>query len=493
MKSSSFRAVASLSILFSVALAFQPNFLFGQGMGRKVEQKSLPYGKDVFDLTLSETEAFSSLKNFEVVGHSYFKGPWLTRFARQNGLGAGFNTPRIHKGIAFLGGYDSPSTLFGILIADVSNPKNMTALSFIPCNPGTRCPYVRLNTSRQILVATQDTRASNPAQPPPGEPVRAGISFHDVSDPRDPQPLAFFLTRDTGRTHGFEIDDSFVYACANTPDSKVGVPGGNQELLIIDYRDSASPTLASSLHIEGQHQEEEFEERDRFNPDGTEQKVWCHEITLHKKRLYIAWRDAGMVIVDVSDPFDPTIISRLDYVPPFSGGSIGAAHTSAPVVADPDEHPSLLVLTDEIFDCPPGFGRVVDISDLSNPQVVSSYRIPHVGDDFNSMAGEFRCPPGEQSAHLPWFDFRAPSLLYQAWYDQGVRVWDISNPFLPREVGFYLSPRYAAPGRADRHTREVFQDPDTELLFVTDGSGGGLTVLRWVGPIPKGDPIPAAR
>ncbi len=159
MKPSSFRAVASLLILFSVALAFQPNFLSGQGMGRKVEQKSLPDGKDVFDLTLSETEAFSSLKNFEVVGHSYFKGPWLTRFARQNGLGAGFNTPRIHKGIAFLGGYDSPSTLFGILIADVSNPKNMTALSFIPCNPGTRCPYVRLNTSRQILVATQDTRA----------------------------------------------------------------------------------------------------------------------------------------------------------------------------------------------------------------------------------------------------------------------------------------------------------------------------------------------
>ena len=484
------------TILLIGAVLIGPPPVFGQGSGIEVEEKQLPPGKDVFNLDLSETEAFSSRENFEVVGHSYFKGPWLTPFAQENGLGAGFNTPRVHNGIALLGGYNGPPTLFGILIADISNPKNMEPLSFIPCNPGTRCPYLRYSTNRQILVTTHDIDDANPTQPPPGEPRQAGVSFHDVSDPRDPQMLSFFLSRENGATHGLEIDDSFVYACASTPDSKPGLPGENgvfaQELLIIDYRNPKSPVLANSLHIQGQRIGEEFEERDRLKPDGTVQRVWCHEITLHKDRIYISWRDAGLVVVDVSDPFDPSIISRLDYVPPFNGGSIGAAHTSAPVIVDPSEHPTLLVQTDEIW-CPPGFGRIIDISDLSNPQVISNYRLPHVDDRFNSETGEFDCLPGQQSIHLPWFDFRSPSLLYQAWYDQGVRAWDISNPFLPREVGFYLSPRYAAPGRVDRHTREVFQDPDTGLIYVTDGNGGGLTVLRWTGAIPQKPPMPGAR
>ena len=47
---------------------------------------------------------------------------------------------------------------------------------------------------------------------------------------------------------------------------------------------------------------------------------------------------------------------------------------------------------------------------------------------------------------------------------------DGSNPFLPREVGYYL--------------------PHLRHPMVT---GGGLTVLEWTGPIPKNPPIPGVR
>jgi hypothetical protein len=103
--------------------------------------------------------------NFEVVGHSYFKGPWLTPFARQHGLGAGFNTLRVHDGILYGGGYGGPPTLFGVLIADVRDPTNMQPLSFVPCNPGTRCVYIRVNNDKHILVAGHDTNNSNPTSP----------------------------------------------------------------------------------------------------------------------------------------------------------------------------------------------------------------------------------------------------------------------------------------------------------------------------------------
>jgi hypothetical protein len=181
------------------------------------------------------------------------------------------------------------------------------------------------------------------------------------------------------------------------------------------------------------------------------------------------------------------------------------------VVTRPDEHPDIVVHTDEIFDCPQGFGRVIDVSDLKNPEVVkgerpanvvllSTFRIPHVQDQFDHDKREFVCPQKggpagtlSNTTHLPWQDLRSRSLVYVTWYDEGVRVLDISNPFAPTFVGHFLSPRFAAPNRQDRHTREIFQDPDTHLLYVTDGNGGGLTVLRYTGPLPERRPLPGGR
>ena len=139
------------------------------------------------------------------------------------------------------------------------------------------------------------------------------------------------------------------------------------------------------------------------------------------------------------------------------------------------------------------FGRIIDISSLAYPQIISNFRLPHIDDNYDFATGKFVCADGQQSIHQPWFDYRSPSLFYQAWYDQGVRAWDISNPFLPREVGYFLSPRYEPPGVVGRQTRETYQDPDTGLIYASDGNGGGLTVLRWTGPIPAHPPIPGAR
>ena len=59
---------------------------------------------------------------------------------------------RVYDGIAYLAGYAGPPTLFGILIADVRDPNKMEPLSFIPCNVGTRCPYLRVIPERKLLA-----------------------------------------------------------------------------------------------------------------------------------------------------------------------------------------------------------------------------------------------------------------------------------------------------------------------------------------------------
>ena len=58
-----------------------------------------------------------------------------------------------------------------------------------------------------------------------------------------------------------------------------------------------------------------------------------------------------------------------------------------------------------------------------------------------------------------------------------------------------ISPDFSinVPGQKGRHTREPYPDWDSDLIYVTDGNGGGLTVLRYTGPLPTKPPTPGVR
>jgi hypothetical protein len=493
-----------------LALAVTCGAVWAQA-GPQVESVAIPAGVDVFDLDLAGIRTYSSAKNFEVVGHSYFKIAERTPWAKAEGrpgaeVGSGFNTVRVDHGVAYLGGYTFPPTLFHIVIADVSDPAHIRVLSTIACNPGTRCNYLRLNAARKILVIGHDDDRGNPTRPPAGEKSRPGWSFYDVSDPRQPALLGFVAATPGGKTHGLDLDDRYLYAC-----SQSSADLNREAVQIVDYADPRNIHTVGAWHVAGQLKGEARGPLDRNNPDGTPQIIQCHEINYYNDRLYVAFRDAGMQVLDVTDRSQPKLLATYDYVPPFHGGFLGASHTSMPVVVTRGEHPDLVIQTDEIFDCPQGFGRILDVSDLKNPEVVrgarpanvaliSTFRLPHVSDAFDYAKKAFVCPePGgptgtlSNTTHQPMQDLRSPSLIYVTWYDEGVRVLDISNPSAPAFVGHYLSPRFASPGRKDRHTREVWQDPETMLIYMTDGNGGGLTVLRYTGPIPTQPPSPGAR
>jgi hypothetical protein len=481
----------------------------------KIDTAPIPPNVDAFNLSFEDFKKYSAMKNFELLGQSYFKVPQRTDWAKALGrplqeVGSGFNTVRVYDGIAYLAGYNNPPTLFGVLIADVRDPKNMKPLSFIPCNPGTRCNYLRVNQKKKILIFNHDNDRGNPTRPAAGEKAKAGVSFFDVSDPAKPKELAFIPFAPDGSGHGLDADDRYAYSCGQfSPDLR------REALVIVDYSDPKAIKQVATWHVQGMLKGEEYGAMNRNGPDGKPQIIQCHEIVYYNDRLYAAWRDAGMVILDLKDRTKPTLLATYDYVPPFHGGGLGAAHTSLPVVTHPGEHPDLVVHTDEIFDCPPAFGRILDVSDLKSPDVVrgdrpanvvllSTFRFDFVSDKFNREKGVFECEDGPgarsgTSTHLPVIDQRSPSLVYINWYDEGLHVMDISNPFAPVFVGYFLSPRLTPPGPRPnephkvRHTREIFQDPDTGLLYLTDGNGGGLMVLRYTGPIPTRLPIPGAR
>jgi hypothetical protein len=444
---------------------------------------------------LASWTQFSQVQNFDVLGHSYLRGAWLAPGMQ----GAGINTLRICGNTAYMAGY--PPSLFGALVVDVSNPASMEVLAFIPGNPGTRNAYLRVNCDKKILALGEDTNSANPNQPPAGERAASGVAFYDVSDPANPIQLSMWANNPGGSTHGMEMDDRYVYACGSeaqsNPITGQFVP---QVMSVLDYADPANPRLASTFHVPGQLQGEAYSSDNQLNPDGVNQWVTCHEIIKDGNRLYLAYRDAGVLILDISDPTSPVQVANWDFVPPYNGdpgnplGCCPGAHTAAPVPHEQSAQPNLLVLTDEHFNCPPGFGRILDISDPSHITLLSTFHMLGIDDQYDWTAGRFTCPTAQESTHLPFFDPRGHgSLVYQAWYDQGLRVLDISNPYYPVQVGFYISPDTTTTFQVGRHTREAYVDPASGLVYVTDGNNGGVTILRYTGPMPQHPPLPGVR
>ena len=111
-------SLASLSTCVMLALAGAAS---AQVVAPRVENVVIPSNVDPFNLSFEEFKKYSSAKNFELIGHTYFKIPERTPWAKGQGrpggeLGSGFNGARVYDGIAYLGGFNSPPTLFGILM-----------------------------------------------------------------------------------------------------------------------------------------------------------------------------------------------------------------------------------------------------------------------------------------------------------------------------------------------------------------------------------------
>ena len=151
---------------------------------------------------------------------------------------------------------------------------------------------------------------------------------------------------------------------------------------------------------------------------------------------------------------NPTAISTVARTP-YPAGSEGDTHSAMPnaagtvlVTTDEDFSPGELVAAGEPKESGDtwGFARLWGIANPASPAHLSDFATPH--SLTNSTSGFY-------SVHNPQI---RGSTLYLSWYSDGLRIVDISNPRVPREVGFYrpkptLDPTgvFASFGPAARH------------------------------------------
>jgi hypothetical protein len=363
-----------------------------------------------------------------------------------------------HKGFAYVGTWivgGPPDFIFcpahGVRIVDVSNRTNPTFVGSVAAIPGTSQEDVvvaRINTAffHGDLLVTGIQSCFGEA---PG-----GIDIWDVTNPRAPEHLGFWpvssvppVEGGAGGVHELHLFQrgNRAYVTAAVPFSEFLPAGGGGDFRLVDVTDPRNPVQVGDWGavedgglIPGQGQ-------DFFGHSASADKTGTTAI--------VSYWDAGAILLDISDPANPTFIGRTIY----PAGSDGDTHSIWLARGG-----NLLLTADEDFNPTNGTWGFLRLWNVKNP--AAPVEIGRFG-TANALAPNLDCC---FSIHNPLV---RGSTAYLSWYADGIRVVDISQPAAPREIASFV-PDYEFP-----FVWGVYVDRD--LIFASDFDTG-LYVLKHV-------------
>jgi hypothetical protein len=354
----------------------------------------------------------------------------------------------VQDGFAYVGHMGDDQ--IGTSILDVSQPANPRLVAQIERPPGTHSHKVQV--VGDLLVVNHER---NPSEPGAAQ-WSAGLAIYDVSRPWQPQQIGFFPTPGKG-VHRMTFWDQPYVSMSGSADGY-----SDQIFIIADLSDPTAPVEVGRWALPGMHIAA-GEQPDW--PAGRNGKH--HHSIIRGGRAYGGWWDAGLVILDVSDPSKPELVSWLEF-----GADVSAAtHTAFPVPGR-----DLLVVTDECLKAGPGPAgiqkqiRVVDISHEASPKVISLFPVPE---------GDYIDRPGRSGPHnlheMRPGSFQSSRTIHATYFNAGVRVYDITDASVPKEIAYFVPP--PAQGRAAIQLNDLTVSADG-LIYVTDRAGGGLYIIE---------------
>jgi hypothetical protein len=268
--------------------------------------------------------------------------------------------------------------------------------------------------------------------------------------------------------------------------SAAGEPGFRSTLAQIwDLKDPKQPTFVGRMWIPGQKEGEPgFEGQYAHHPNVDEQN----------KRVYIGYREAGQTAAfDISNPAHPTLVWSLDLNPPHRG-----PHTVSPIRYDrvPNFGADVLprtyaLVVDEAGaeeDLAPCRGvrskaYMLDITNEARPSTVSVWQVP--ADQFCNKGGRFGPHQNAETINGRLNRFE-DKLAWLAYFNAGVRLVDLSDPYHLREVGFYVPKPTAKSHPVEKGQAVAIQMNDVDLddrglAYASDRTGAGLFILQYTG------------
>ena len=256
-----------------------------------------------------------------------------------------------HGNYAYLGTFDDiicSLDTTGVHIVDISNPSAPVKVGFVPAKPGTRNNDVKVahldtpHFSGEILVASNEGCGSpflprlhaNGRGGPPGQ---GGVAIWDVTDPTKPRALKQNFLK-------FDVHNTFIYQQGQNAYMLVVDDENIQDLTIVDITKPQSPKV---IAVTGQ-QDWPSNIADEI---GANAGVFLHDVWVQDnngfKTAYLSYWDAGLVLLDITDPTAPVFLGDSTYSDPdpLSGEApAGNGH-----VAVPNADGTRVLLGDEDF------------------------------------------------------------------------------------------------------------------------------------------------
>jgi hypothetical protein len=303
----------------------------------------------------------------------------------------------------------------------------------------------------------------------------AGFELFDISEPERPRSISVF---DASGPHSrgchqlWFVDGKTVHLACADPQLRPRNPKDDQVYRIVDVSNPAKPRAVGGWHLPGTMEGDDEPPPQRL-PAQFDAGFRAHNTNVYPERpdrCYLGYLDGGAMVLDISDPGRPRLVSRWTNSPPYNGFT----HTVLPLFER-----GLLVVSDEsVQDHAADWPKLVwliDARDERHPVSVATLPAPPL-DVFGKRGGRFGAHNLHENPPVPGA-WKSEDIVVGTFFNAGVRAYDISDPYSPREIAYFVPPAPEGSKIGAVQINDVFVD-DRGIVFTVDRHNGGLYALE---------------
>jgi len=381
------------------------------------------------------------------------------------GIGEGMGMQRTRDGrrILWLAHESAPKNFTAIDVTDPKAPKVVVQTDL----PHAKMRSNSLDVVGDVMAVAYQTTSVN-TQP-------AGFDLFDIATPEAPKRIAHF---DASGPHSrgvhavWFVDGETVHMASGAADFKPRDPKDDQFYRMVDVRNPSQPVELGRWWLPGTRDGDDAPPPERLAAK-FDTGFRAHNTNVFPQRpdrAYIGYIDGGAVILDIADKSRPKLVTQWRYSPPFNG----FCHTVLPLFGR-----NLLIVSDECVRDGgvdwPKLVWVVDARVETNLVPLATCPMPPY-DAFAKRGGRFGAHNLHENLPVPT-SWQSEDIVIGTFFNAGVRAFDVSNPYQPEEVAYFVpgAPKLSAAGAIQLN--DVYVD-DRGLVFTVDRFAGGLYILE---------------